>query len=554
MPDPGVKAGPSFAVAPESTSPGLVRRALATGRHLTGLLAGAFVASVDTARADPARRGSGFWLRRLVATLVRPGIARRLRHEPFPVQFRRRLELLGPTYIKLGQILSLREDILPREITTELKHLLDRLPAVPFDRLARLVERDLGAPPAQLFARVDPEPLGSASIAQTHRASTLDGHEVILKVVKPGIRETLERDAVLLRVVGSLLQLLLPRYQPRRVIAEFCDYTLREVDLQREADNAETFAANFSDLPDVVFPRIYRQYSGRNVLCMAFLDGTKPTDAAAQTLTDEERDRLVDLGAASIIRMLYRDGFFHADLHPGNLLVLPGPKCGFIDLGMVGRFDEELRRTLLYYYYCLVIGDAENAARYLAAVAQPAPGADLIGFRREVEDTARRWARSATFAEFSLARLIMVSVSRAAQFGLYFPVEMVLMVKALVTFEGVGQILKPGFDVAAVSQRHVRGIFLDQLSPLRVAREGLRGAPDLVDALVKAPMLLSEGVRMIERSSRHAPVNPFAGIRWALLSGACLVSGVLTLVTDGPRALWVILFALAVVLALKKSP
>ena len=234
--------------------------------------------------------------------------------------------------------------------------------------------------------------------------------------------------------------------------------------------------------------------------------------------------------------------------------MLPGPKCGFIDLGMVGRFDEELRRTLLYYYYCLVIGDAENAARYLAAVAQPAPGADLVGFRREVEDTARRWARSATFDKFSLARLIMVSVGRAAQFRLYFPVEMVLMVKALVTFEGVGQILKPGFDVAAVSQRHIRGIFLDQLSPLRVAREGLRGAPDLVDALVKAPMLVSEGVRMIERASRQAPEHPFAGIRGALLAGACLVSGVLALVTDGPRALWVTLFALAVVFALRKSP
>jgi len=318
MPDPGVAAGPSFAVAPDPTPPGLVRRALVTGRHLSALLAGAFVASVDAARADPARRGSGFWLRRVCALLLRPVIARRLRHEPFPVQFRRRLELLGPTYIKLGQILSLREDILPREITTELKRLLDRLPAVPCERLARIVERDLGAPPAQLFARVDPEPLGSASIAQTHRATTLDGHEVILKVVKPGIRGTLERDAVLLRVVGSLLQLLLPRYQPRRVIAEFCDYTLREVDLQREADNAETFAANFSDLPDVVFPPIYRQYSSRNVLCMAFLDGTKPSDPAAQALTEDERDRLIDLGAASIIRMLYRDGFFHADLHPAT--------------------------------------------------------------------------------------------------------------------------------------------------------------------------------------------------------------------------------------------
>lgn len=541
------------AVAPDTPSPGLVRRFFTTGRHLGGLVLGLLVWWAEAGRrADPPARGTTFLLQRLFAAFVRPFLDRSLRSQPFPVQFRRRLELLGPTYIKLGQILSLREDLLPPDITAELKNLLDRLPVVPFDRLARIIEGDLGRPPEQVFAWVDRSPIGSASIAQTHRGRTHEGDEVVLKVVKPGIRETLERDAVLLKLFGRGLQAVLSRFQPRRIIEEFVDYTLREVDLRREADNAETFAANFRDLPDVVFPRIYRSYSGRNVLCMEFLDGYKPSDPRAQTLADADRARLIDLGAASIIRMLYQDGFFHADLHPGNLVVLPGPRCGFIDLGMVGRFDEELRRTLMYYFYCLVIGDSENAARYLLAVAWPGPGADPAGLRRDVEDVSRRWSHSANFRDFSIARLILESVGRAGRYRLYFPVETVLMVKALVTFEGVGQMLRPGFDVAAVSRPHIRQIFLNQLSPLRFLKDGLRYAPDIVDALAKAPLLITEGVRLVERNLREPPPDPFRPMRSALLAGACLVGGVLALVLNGPAPLWVGLFAIALLLALRR--
>jgi ubiquinone biosynthesis protein len=198
-----------------------------------------------------------------------------------------------------------------------------------------------------------------------------------------------------------------------------------------------------------------------------------------------------------------------------------------------------------------VIGDGENAARYLLAVAEPGPRSDPQGFRREVEDVARRWSRAANFRDFSLARLILESVSRAAHYGLYFPVELVLMVKALVTFEGVGQLLKPGFDVATVSQAHVRTIFFDQFNPVRLAREGLRGAPELIDALVRAPLLITDGVRMLERNLRQPPANPFAGLRSSLFSAACLVGGVIAVVTDGPPALWVVLFALAVVFFFK---
>lgn len=539
--------------APLPRPPGLVHRAMATNRHLAGLLAGGLVAHVRARRAAGEGRGIRFALLAVLAAVMRPFLRRDLARAPFPVQFRRRLELLGPTYVKLGQILSLREDLLPRPITDELKNLLNGLPAVPFDVFRQLVERDLGRPLADLFLTVDREPIGSASIAQIHRATTLDGDPVVLKAVKPGIPETLRRDARLLGVLGAVLQWAIPRYQPRRIINEFVEYTQREVDLRQEAENIETLAANFADLSGVVFPAVYPELSGPRVLCMEYIDGLRPDTPQAQALPRKSREKLVDLGAAAIIRMIYRDGFFHADLHPANLLILPGSKVGFIDLGMVGRLDGELRRTLLYYYYSLVTGDAENAARYLAAVAEPGRGGDPQGFRREVTDVSRRWRQHATFKGFSLGRLVLESLSRGARYRMYFPVELVLMVKALITFEGVGHVLLPGFDVADVSRRHIREIFLLQFSPWRVLQEELRGAPDLMDALVKVPLLVTEGVRVLEKSTKRAPENPFAGVRGTLIAGFCLVAGAILMAFGGPWPLWVGLFALAPLLGLRRG-
>ncbi|MBP7589730.1 MAG: AarF/ABC1/UbiB kinase family protein [Thermoanaerobaculia bacterium] len=536
-----------FPLLVETPPPGLVGRYFGTQKHVLGLIGGGINAWVRS-RNPPYPRGYG--LARFAAFCARPFLDKDLLAQPFPVQLRKRLEILGPTYIKLGQVLSLREDILPAEITDELKNLLDRLPAVPLDRLKEIIEKDLKRPVVAMFSWIDPNPLGSASIGQVHKAKLLDGKVVIVKVVKPGNRELLKRDTILLNLLGRFLQTFLERLQPRKVFKEFSEYTLRELDLTREADNAETFAANFRDMPDVVFPKIFREFSGRDVLCMEFLDGYKPTAAATQELDQDQRDHLLDLGAASIIRMLYRDGFFHADLHPGNLMILPGPKVGFIDLGMVGRFTEELKRSLMYYYYCLVMGDSENAARYLSMVAQPGRRGDVVGFRKEVEEICRRWAKTSNFKEYPLAHLILRSVAQGARYDMYFPVETVLMVKALVTFEGVGQILNPGFDVKEVSQKHVNAIFLDQFSPFRLAKEGLRGAPELIEALSKAPMLITEGLRLLESAQHQPRENPFAGLKTTLLAGACIIGAAILISFGRPWYYFVPLLTLALTLAL----
>ena len=544
---------PQFEIYVEKPIPGLVRRYFTTTRHIFGLILGGLAAYVAGTKGKP-KPFTGFILVRVLVFFTGPLLKKELRSKPFPVQLRRRLEILGPTYIKLGQVLSLREDILPRTITHELKNLLSQLPAVSYIRYRELLEEGLGKPVDSVFSWISETPVGSASIAQTHRATTVEGDKVILKVVKPGIKQTLQKDSKLIGHLGFFLDFFIPQYQPRKVMAEFTEYTLREADLRLEADNAETFSANFKDMEEIRFPRIYRKYSSESVLCMEFFDGLRPDSAAAQKLSERERSALLDSGAAAIIRMLYKDGFFHADLHPGNLLILEGKHCGFIDLGMVGRFQDSLRRTLLYYYYCLVIGDAENAARYLAAVAQPGKGSRPDAFRRAVEDISRRWHRMANFDEFSLGQLIMESVSMGGKYNMYFPMEMVLMVKALVTFEGVGQILIPGFDVAELSKAHISKLFVSQFNPIALFKESLRGAPEVVDALVKAPLLVTKGLRYLEDAAEKQPENPLSGVRGVLFAGFSMLAGALLLAVRGDEwQLSLPFFLISLALVLRRS-
>jgi ubiquinone biosynthesis protein len=201
---------------------GLVRRFLTTSRHVWGFVLGASVAHVRSLPRSDRRRVRFLLLRPLLFVLALP-VNRELKRQPIPVQLRRRLERLGSTYIKLGQILSLREDLLPKPLTDELKHLLDKLPSVPYPTFFELVSRYLSRPVDDVFAHIRTRPLGSASIGQTHLATLHSGDQVIIKVVKPGIRKTLRRDTVLLKALGGVLQVVIPRYQPQRVIAEFCD-------------------------------------------------------------------------------------------------------------------------------------------------------------------------------------------------------------------------------------------------------------------------------------------------------------------------------------------
>ena len=544
-------SSPPFETYQERRPTGLIGRLFITWKHLLGLGFGGAFAFVRQSEAKGEGVNLEIWLLRLVLLFVWPFINKNLVDLPFPVQFRRRLEMLGPTYIKLGQILSLREDLLPKSVTDELKGLLDRLPAVPLERLIELVEADLKRPVGTVFLWLDPMPLGSASLAQTHRAMLKDGEVVVVKVLKPGVRYTVERDTILLRLVARILQIVAARYQPVRLIDEFCRYTLREVDLRFEAENAATFAANFEDEQDIRFPHIYREFSGRDVLCMEYFDGLKPDATGVQTLNQQQKERAIRLGVDATIRMIFQDGFFHADLHPGNLIIFNTGQIGFIDLGMVGHFDTEMRRRMLYYFYALVMGNPANAARYLSSLALIDRHSDLAGFRRALEDLYRRWLRTPNFYEFSLARVILESVLLAGRYHIQYPGEVILMVKSLVTVEGVGHVLAPGINVREASQGYIQQIIFNQFNLGRVLRNSILLLPELLEAINRGPLVLNESLQQLEGHLKRPQQDALPALRSTLLAGFCLLAAAILVAAGSPWPLSAGLFLGAVILAIR---
>ena len=540
----------------ERRTPGLIIRFFETSAQLLGLALGGGMDFVRQQKELGEHRSLGILLLRFFLALTWPFLDKSIVTLPFSMQFKLRLEKLGPTYIKLGQILSLREDILPKVITDELKKLLDKLPAVSYDRFKELIVESVNLPLNTMYCWIDPLPLGSASLAQTHRARLITNEKVVIKVLKPGVRTLIERDTRLLHFFGNFLQIFLARYQPARIINEFSAYTLREVDLRFEADNAETFSAYFKDEPEVRFPRIFRKFSSRDVLCMEYFHGIKPDENAVKKLTIDQRRQAIDLGIGAVVRMIYRDGFFHADLHPANLMVFkkPGSKevsVGFIDLGMVGKFTRDMRKRMFYFFYSLVTGDPDSAARYLSSLTIPGKGADVEGFRRAASDLYTRWLMNPNFNDFSLAQVIMQSVLLTGHYHIQYPGEIILMVKALVTIEGVGHIFDPELDIPSAARKHVRFILMQEFNPLNMIRDSALVLPEMLDVLRKSPLILTEGMRVLESDLKKPPAGPLNGLRGTLLAGFCLLAGAMILAFNGPWFIWGGLFIVAILLAFR---
>lgn len=527
-----------------------------TTKHLTALALGGGFAYLRYRREINEKRKIRFTILKIFLWLHWPFLNKKLINQPFSVQLRRRLEMLGATYIKLGQIMSLREDILPKDITDELKKLLDTLPAIGFERYSQLLEEQLKQPIHRVFLELQPNPLGSASIAQAHRGTLRSGEEVVVKLLKPGTRELIQTDSRIIKKMGAFLELFVPQLQPKNMFSEFCEYTNKEVNFKLEVENAEIFRANFARHPDVVFPKMYKEFCTSDVIVMEFFKGLKPDEHCAKVLTEEEKEKVVDLGAMSIIQMLYHDGFFHADLHPGNLIILRTPegvKCGFIDLGMVGRFEESTRKSMLYYYNSLVMGDPASAARYLAFVAKPGTGGDPEGFKKEFTEVGNRWVRNPNFSEFSLAQLIFESVVLGAKYRMYFPLELVLMVKAIITFEGVGNVILPGMDIAKVSKKHIRKLILSEVNPIELMKNTLQNAPEMLDIIARSPMLLMELFKkaeatVFEKKEEKKPVDSF---KYLVFGGFCILGGCVLLASGQPWQAYSALFALGAISALK---
>jgi len=284
---------------------------------------------------------------------------------------------------------------------------------------------------------------------------------------------------------------------------------------------------------------------------MQYFQGIKPDAHAAAILTPAEKEKVIQLGVSATIRMIFHDGFFHADLHPGNLIIFKDASVGFLDLGMVGRFDRDVQRRLFYYFYSLVMHDPENAARYLASLTIASKNSDVDGFRRAVAGLYGRWLRLANFYDFSLAQVILQSVLLAGQYRIQYPSEIILMVKALVTLEGAANLLQPGIDIVAVSRKDARRLLIEQFNPATIFKASLLVVPELVDILNRSPLVLSDALNQLEGNLRNHRNNRLAGLRTTILAASCILAAAILYAAGAPWPLWVGLFIMALVWILR---
>jgi len=416
-----------------------------------------------------------------------------------PVIVRRTLEELGPTFVKLGQILSTRADLVPPEYQAELAKLRTAVPPEPFARALATIEGELG-PLGTLVAEVDPVPLGSASIGQTHAARLADGREVVIKVMRTGVEEALRTDIAILRALAQQVQrrwVVARELDLLGFVDEFDRQIAGELDYPREGRNAERIAANFAHRPGLRVPTIYWEASTARVLTMERLSGVAIDDVAALDAAGVDRRALGRRAASFILDMVLIDGFFHGDPHPGNLLVSPDGTIQLLDYGMVGSLTEEHRRQLGVLVAAFAARDATRMVDAVLALAPPSGSVD----RRALERSLGRLI--AEYADKPLSEVPIVAV-----FGelleilrtqrLRPPPELSMVVKMLAMVDGLGRVLDPGFDMMGLLRPYALRLVRQHLKPDALLRALFSAASEATALGVEVPEQLRRLLRRYE--------------------------------------------------------
>jgi ubiquinone biosynthesis protein len=398
------------------------------------------------------------------------------------------LEALGPTFIKFGQALSIRADLLPQDLVAELSRLQDSVPPLPDGAAARAIEAELGVPLDRVFARFDPVPVAAASIAQVHRARLLDGDEVAVKVRRPGVGATIEQDIAILWLLARLAERYLPDselYQPSSLVSEFARAIRHEQDLAREGRMIERFARQAAGDPTVRFPRVHWQQTTPAVLTMEYVEGTKVSEVLAAP-DRFDAALIAKRGGELLLKQVLRDGLFHADPHPANIFILPGNVICPVDFGNVGRVDRPLREALASVVDAVVHEDADRLTRAILAIGRPLRPIESADLRRDVADLIDGYA-GISLGDLSIGGLIQDSLTVMRRYRLQFPPDLMLLGRAFVTTEGVGRRLDPSFNMVEHARPIIAALLRDRFSPGQVASRVGEMGREMADALQALP-------------------------------------------------------------------
>jgi ubiquinone biosynthesis protein len=416
-----------------------------------------------------------------------------------PQRIRRVLEELGPTFIKLGQILATRVDVFPPPYIAEFEKLQDQAPPVPFEELLSQIEEDIGGSLGEIFSEVDRQPLAAASIAQVHKAILKDGTPVILKIRRPGLRKIIEADLRLLQRIIDIAESEVPefrRFHPREILRQFNHSLSRELDLAAECRNAERVATNLADDLNIKIPKVYWQWTGERLNVQEYIQGIPGRDLASVDKAGLDRKLLADRGASAVMKMIMEDGFFHADPHPGNVFYLPGNKLAFIDFGMVGRLTEERREQVVGLLHGMINHEPAKVAEILEDWSDNTDTDEQV-LTIEIEDFVDQYS-SLSLKDLNLTVMLSDLMALLRNHKLILPADLALLIKAYITLDGLGRHLNPDFNILVFATPYTQAIMRERYSPEAFAKRGWHSLISGVDLLLNLP----KDLRKLLRASR----------------------------------------------------
>lgn len=465
--------------------------------------------------------------------LVRQSVSREFLTMPPGARMRCALEEMGPTFVKLGQILATRVDLFPPDWVNEFEQLQDNAQEIPFDKLEPLISKSLGKPINKVFASVDPNPLGVASIGQVHRAMTRKGEQVILKIQKPDISEKIAADLRLLDMLAKLAadnSVELRRYRPVDLVREFERSLTRELDFTIEARSSDRIRKNMRDIPWLTIPKVYWDMTSTRLSVQQYIDGIPSRQLEQIEDAGLDRTLLARRGALVAWKMALEDGFFHADPHPGNFLILPNNHIAMLDFGMVGKLSRARQEQMVQIMKSVVMEEPATCAAVLASWSDGQP-VKIDQLTTDIEDIISAYY-GVPLAELDIAALLSDITALLRDFDLVLPSDIALMLKAIITLEGFGRMMNPQFDLMSEAEPLLKRMMRKRYSPTRLAKSiGLR-ALDAVDKLyaTPAPAGVAKQESNIGIDPRHLErmVARLERSQFRLVQTLLTVSGVLT--------------------------
>lgn len=408
---------------------------------------------------------------------------------------------LGATFIKLGQMLSMRADLLPPDYISELTKLQDAAPEVPFDLICEIIREELGQPPDRIFSDFSPQPLAAASIGQVHAGILNDGRQIVVKVQRPGVRHQVEQD---LEILFGLAQWATAHttfgraYDLPALVDEFA-FTLRnELDYRREGQNADHFRRNFADNPGIHVPHVYWEYTTDRVLTMERVGGVNIADVAALDRAGIDRQAVAENAVRVMLAEVFEHGFFHADPHPGNFFVQPDASITLIDFGMVGRVNKRLQHALLETGLAVVRQDAERLSEAFFTLGVAQGSVNRAALQRDLDHFLSQQA-GRSIQELAATQVISDILKIALRHRLQLPSELVMLLRLIAMSESLGARLAPDFHLFEFATPYLKQIWVKQRSPEAVARRLAQAALDMAELSVDLPQRTTRLLNQLEQ-------------------------------------------------------